>query len=255
MSAVPGAPGRPREGERLPGVVLFDFDGLLCDTEAAGHRAWCELYAEHGRTFPDRTWREMVGREDGELLALRRLLAGEPDQADDAAYAGGGTTARAAELLARRRWRKRELCTREPLRPGARELLQEAARTGVPAAVVSSGPAAWVFGHLERLAVRELFALLVTGDQVRRPKPHPEPYLLALRRLGCRAAEAVAFEDSTVGVRAARAAGVWCVAVDNAAGGPADLSEADVVLDSLADYRLTAPFGGVGHETSEGFAV
>ncbi|MBO8195401.1 HAD-IA family hydrolase [Streptomyces oryzae] len=235
----------------MPGALLFDFDGLLCDTEAAGHRAWCELYAEHGRAFPASTWREMVGREDGELLAVRRLVGGD---------GGEGDAAHAEELLARRRWRKRQLCSREPLRPGAFELLQEAARAGVPAAVVSSGPASWVAGHLERLGVRELFALLVTGDQVRRPKPHPEPYLLALRRLGRGAGEAVAFEDSPVGVRAARAAGVWCVAVDNAAGGPADLSEADAVLDTLADFRLTAPYGGGRHdrvrpETSEGFAV
>lgn len=210
----------------VPAAVLFDFDGLICDTERAGHRAWQELYAEHGLHFPPALWQSMVGRHGGEHLAvedLTRSLAGDVD---------------AAALAARRRRRKDELCEAEPLRPGVLALLHEAADGGIPAVLVSSASSTWVTGHLERLGVLGRFAFLITGDLTERHKPHPDLYQLALRRLGCRPGDALAFEDSPVGVRAARAAGVPCVAVANAVGDPAELAGADTVLPSLADHTL-----------------
>ncbi|MFF3455564.1 HAD family hydrolase [Streptomyces sp. NPDC002730] len=208
-----------------PGAVLLDFDGLICDTESAGHRAWREIYAECGLEFPDGLWRSMVGRADGERLAAGHL----------ADLIGGGDT---PALVARRKQRKLDLCRSEPLRPGVRELLDAARDGGVPAVVVSSAPHAWVAPHLDRLGVRDRFAFLVTGDLTDRHKPHPDLYELALSRLGCPPARAEAFEDSAIGVRAARAAGVRCVAVPNAVGDPAELVHADAVLPSLSDYDL-----------------
>ncbi|MFJ2742612.1 HAD family hydrolase [Streptomyces sp. NPDC087440] len=213
-------------GPRPPQALFFDFDGLICDTESAAHRSWQELYAEHGLSFPDTLWSAMVGRADGEALAANRLA-----QLLD----GADTTA----LVARRRRRKRELCDAEPLRPGVRALLESARADGVPAAVVSSSPYAWVAPHLDRLEVRHLFAFLVTGDLTERHKPHPDLYESALRGLeGPPSGAVVAFEDSATGVRAARAAGVYCVAVPNGVGSAADLAHADAVLPSLTHYEL-----------------
>jgi putative hydrolase of the HAD superfamily len=210
-----------------PEALLFDFDGLICDTERCGYRAWQETYAECGLEFPDALWRSMVGRADGERLAAGHL----------ADLIGG---ADAPSLVARRKERKVRLCHSEPLRPGVRELLDAAESSAVPAAVVSSAPHAWVAPHLDRLGVRGRFAFLVTGDLTERHKPCPDLYELALRRLGRPGTAVVAFEDSAIGVRAAQAAGVRCVAVPNGAGDPDDLAHADAVLPSLTHYDLLA---------------
>ncbi|MEU0393660.1 HAD-IA family hydrolase [Streptomyces sp. NPDC006208] len=210
-----------------PDALLFDFDGLICDTERCGHLAWQEIYAECGLLFPDQLWRSMVGRADGEALAAGRL----------AELIGGADV---PALVARRKERKGRLCRSEPLRPGVRELLDAAEGMGVPAAVVSSAPHAWVAPHLDRLGVRKRFAFLVTGDLAERHKPYPDLYELALRRLGRPGTAVVAFEDSAIGVRAAKAAGLRCVAVPNGAGNPGELAHADVVLPSLTHYDLLA---------------
>lgn len=210
-----------------PKALLLDFDGLVCDTERASHRAWKELYAEHALEFPDSVWQAMVGHAEGELLAAADL-------------AGRISTIDVQALATRRRRRKRDLCDTEPLRPGVRALLDTAARRSVPAAVVSSSPRDWVVPHLDRLGVRAQFSVVVTGDMTARHKPHPDLYELALARLGLGPRSVVAFEDSAVGVRAARAAGILCVAVANAVVDPADLSHADFVLPSLSDYDIAA---------------
>jgi HAD superfamily hydrolase (TIGR01509 family) len=214
-----------------PEAILLDFDGLICDTERIAHLSWQELYAEHGLEFPDRVWRAMAGRADGERVACADL-AGRLGVRDVTA------------LAARRRRRKRELCAGEPLRPGVLALLDAAARHRVPAAVVSSSPHDWVGPHLTRLGVLGHFALVINGDMTARHKPHPDLYELALARLGTSARGAVAFEDSAVGVRAAQAAGLRCVAVPSAVADPAELAHADVVLHSLADHELVAGTGG-----------
>ncbi|GGK22163.1 haloacid dehalogenase [Pilimelia terevasa] len=216
-----------------PRALLFDFDGLVCDTERAAHRSWTDIFAAHGHAFPAALWATMVGRVDGERRAAAHLAALVPGLDR-------------AEVLARRRRRKQELCDREPLRPGVRELLAAAAAAGLPAAVVSSAARTWVGPHLERLGIRDDFAFLATGDLTDRHKPLPDLYEIALRDLRCPPGEAVAFEDSVVGVAAAVAAGIRCVAVPNGVGDPAELGAAAVVLTALTEYDLTAapPAGG-----------
>jgi beta-phosphoglucomutase-like phosphatase (HAD superfamily) len=110
----------------------------------------------------------------------------------------------------------------------------------VCAAVVSSSSNAWVAHHLGRLGVRDRFAILVTGDLTSRHKPHADLYELALRSLGCAPGHAVAFEDSSIGVQAACAAGIRCLAVPNAVGDAAELHHADAVLHSLVHYDLAS---------------
>ncbi|MEU2929489.1 HAD-IA family hydrolase [Streptomyces sp. NPDC007251] len=208
-----------------PRALFLDFDGLICDTEDAARRSWSLLYASLGLAFPHALWRRMQGRSDGEQLALadlgRRLgRAVDPD------------------TRARRLRTKTDLCRAEPLRPGVARLLENARLRGIPALVVSSSPRDWVEPHLVRLGVRRCFADLVTGDLVERHKPAPDLYLRALRHVGLPAEEVCAFEDSPTGVRAARAAGVACVAVPSAAGDAAALTEAVRVLPSLADFSF-----------------
>lgn len=212
----------------MPPLALFlDFDGLICDTERAARRSWEETWAEYGRTFPDELWQRMAGRSDGEAIALAALAPALGRPADE-------------KLRNRRTRRKRELSEREPLRPGVRELLDAARTQGIPVAVVSSSSAGWVDGHLSRLQVRDRFAFVLTGDQVVRHKPAPDLYLAALARMGVAAKDALALEDSPVGVRAARAAGVRCVAVPSSDGDAGRLADADAVVGVPGAYLLEA---------------
>ena len=127
----------------------------------------------------------------------------------------------------------------EELRPGVLDYLVEARARGLRTAIVSSSTRRWIDSHLTRLERVGDFDEIVTadGDTVR-AKPAPTLYLEALDRLGVAAADAVAFEDSPNGVRAAKAAGVYVVAVPNAVTGALDLGEADLVVPSLAELPL-----------------
>ena len=209
----------------IPVRALFlDFDGLMCDTEAAARRSWAELYARLGHDLPGAVWARMVGRSDGHEVATADL------------------SARAARPLTEDelRWRirrKQELSDAEPLRPGVAELVAAATRRGLLLAVVSSSSARWVLGHLSRLGVLGHFATVVTGDDEPRHKPAPDLYSRALAETRVAAAEAVAFEDSASGVAAARAAGLRVVAVPGTADGTGPEGATLVVAD-LAGFDL-----------------
>lgn len=206
-------------------ALLCDFDGLICDTEHAAYRSWVEAYAGLGLAFPPAVWVSMVGHRAGESVAaadLQRRL-GRPV---------------GAALLAHRRRRKWELSQQEPARPGVAELIECAAARGLGLAVVSSSERSWVEGHLSRLGLRHRFPFVVTGDDVARPKPAPDPYRVALACLGLPARRALAFEDSAPGVRSARSAGLQCVAVPGAVGSRDGLHQADLVLGSLLEASL-----------------
>ena len=95
-----------------------------------------------------------------------------------------------------------------------------------------------MLGHVERLGLRNLFSCFTCAEHTTNHKPDPDPYLCALRSLGVHAAEAFALEDSPNGVKAARAAGLFCVAVPNPVTGRLDLSEASLVLPSLGETSL-----------------
>lgn len=211
-----------------PRVLLLDFDGVVCDTERAARRSWAELYARSGARLPDEVWHRMVGTATGVALARADLGSRR------------GAPVGAGELEWRQA-RKAELADREPLRPGVAELIGRAGELGVPVAVVSSGGRSWVRGHLDRLGLLGRLAFTVTGEEADARKPAPDLYLLALRRAGVPARSALAVEDSPTGVRAARAAGVTCVAVPTADGAPVTECGADVVITSLRMLGLDPP--------------
>ena len=207
-------------------ALLFDFDGLLLETEVPAFRAWQEVYREHGCELSLADWVACVGTVGG-FDPLRHLeeLTGRPvDRAE----------------VARRRWRRKvELLAGEELRPGVAGYLEEARRLGLRLGIVSSSPTAWVSENLARLGLPDGWDCLCCADEDRTvAKPAPTLYRRALDRLRIRAAEAVAFEDSPNGIRAATAAGIFCVAVPNPITEGLDLSGADLVLRSLSDLPL-----------------
>jgi HAD superfamily hydrolase (TIGR01509 family) len=207
-------------------ALFLDFDGLMCDTEAAARRSWAELYAQLGHDLPVTVWARMVGRSNGHEVAT----------ADLSRRAGRPIT---GEELAWRSSRKQELSDVEPLRPGVGDLMVAARRRGLILAAVSSSSARWVRGHLTRLGVIDDFTTVITGDDEPRHKPAPDLYLRALAETGLAADEAVAFEDSPSGVRAALAAGLRVVAVPAAPTGEG-LEQATLLVPALTGFDLAA---------------
>jgi HAD superfamily hydrolase (TIGR01509 family) len=207
-------------------AFLFDFDGLILDTEFASRAGWQRLYREHGHELPADLWATLVGTTHAPWDPMTHLeeLVGEPLE---------------REALNERRYAHEiALIEAEELRPGISEYIAAARRHGLKRAIVSSSTRRWVDMHLERLEEAVGWDAICTADRdPERAKPSPTLYLEALDLLGVAASEAVAFEDSPNGVLAAKAAGVFCVAVPNEVTRGLGLEEAgaDLVLDSLAD--------------------
>ena len=215
-------------------ALLFDFDGTLVDTESIDLRVWQEVFEAHGVSVPVDRFALRIGTLTGpdELDELDALLDA-PCERD--------------EVTATRRRRERELLELEPLRPGVRDYLDRARELGLGVAIVSSSSRAWIDGNLQRLGLLDGWAAVVSADgDTTRCKPSPALYLEALELLGVEAAEAIAIEDSPNGITAARAAGIFCAAFPNDVTTALDLSEADLVVDSLEAVPLGDLLARVG---------
>ena len=214
--------------------LLFDFDGLIVDTETPSMASWQEIYREHGHELPLEQWMTLVGTIGAPFDPYTHLeeLAGPLDR---------------ETVLQRRRDHELSLTDVEDLRPGILEYLEDARALGLKTAIVSSSTKDWINRHLARLERAEHFEAIVAADHdVSRAKPAPTLYLEALDQLELGPEEAIAFEDSPNGIKAAKAAGIFCVAVPNGVTATLGLDEADLVLDSLADLPLRALIERVG---------
>jgi len=202
--------------------LVFDFDGLIVDSERPVYRAWAEVYWLYGQELSLDLWKTVIGRGPGffdPVADLERRL---------------GVRLDGEALRARYRARQLELMDVEPILPGVREWAEEARAMGVRLGVASNSRRPWVTGNLERLGLGG-WQCICCFDDVVRPKPAPDVYLAVIECLGVRPQEAIAVEDSSSGVLAAKAAGLFCVAVPGSLTPDADYSEADLVLPSLAD--------------------
>jgi HAD superfamily hydrolase (TIGR01509 family) len=205
-------------------TFLFDFDGLILDTETASRAGWAWLYSRYGHELPPTKWALMIGTVGGwDPWSHLEELVGRP--------LDRGT-------LNRERYaHELSLLEAEELRPGIAKYLDYAQRHGLKRAIVSSSSRAWIDMHLEKLERQVGWDAIATADHdPARAKPRPTLYLEALERVRARPEEAVAFEDSPNGAAAARAAGLFVVGVPNAITRDLGLAEhADLVVDSLAD--------------------
>jgi HAD superfamily hydrolase (TIGR01509 family) len=209
-------------------ALVFDFDGLILDTESTEVQSWQEVFAAHGCELSLEVWADCIGRPAGHFdpHALLERLHGAPIPRD--------------RVQAVRCARLQELNLLQAIRPGVLAYLHDAQRLGLRLGLASSSDRAWVHGHLERLELRGYFAVLTCLEDTGAHKPDPAPYLAALAALGVLPGEAVAFEDSPHGIAAAKAAGMWCVAVPNPVTRHLRLDRADCRLDSLAQLPLSS---------------
>jgi HAD superfamily hydrolase (TIGR01509 family) len=209
-------------------ALIFDFDGLVLDTETAIFQSYQEIYRSLGVDLSLERWAQGVGTTDASydpLDDLEALLESEVDR---------------DSLQARQRQREAELIAAQPVRPGVVDYLQAARRLGLKIGMASSSSCAWITGHLSRLGLLEYFDCVQGRDDVRQSKPDPELYLSALQKLGVSNPQAIVFEDSPNGILAARRAGLFCVAVPNPVTRSLPLDGADLRLESLADLPLEA---------------
>lgn len=209
-------------------ALVFDVDGVIADTEALNARASVAMFEQlYGVKVQPEDFRPFVGRGD------ERYVEGVAEK-----YGIKIDTQRAVQRRAENFF---ALLKSDPLpaAPGVLELVEAARqRPDVKLAIATSGQKAKQFPVITGTGLRlEWFDAVITGDDVTRKKPDPEIYLLAATRLGLDPAVCVVFEDAPVGVQAARAAGCRCIAVTNTVS-PEELSEADIVVDSLACISL-----------------
>jgi HAD superfamily hydrolase (TIGR01509 family) len=200
-------------------AVIYDFDGLLLETEGPTYQSWAETYEAHGVPLSLDEWSLTIGRVDhpDPWEELQRRLGRRLD----------------SSVRDARRQRRDELLHALGPCAGAAESLLEARGLGLATAVASSSGADWVGSHLDRLGLGAYIDHLSCYDGTIPAKPAPDLYLRALRRLGIDASAAVAFEDSHNGLLAAKAAGIRCVVVPTPMTARMDFSLADLVIDRL----------------------
>ncbi|MCC5951802.1 MAG: HAD-IA family hydrolase [Acidimicrobiia bacterium] len=213
-----------------PDALVFDFDGLILDTETSEFETIAAEFATHGLTLDLATWQQFVGRADHpHWLDQLEALLGRPLDDREA-------------VRARRVTAHRARVAQETVRPGVEALLDAAAAQGRPVAVASSSTTSWVEPHLERLGLRHHFEVVICRDHVERAKPWPDLYLAAVAAVDADPARSVALEDSHHGCAAARAAGLACVVVPNTVTRSQDFAHASLVAECLShlEWELLA---------------
>lgn len=207
-------------------AIIFDFDGTILDTETPDFHCWQATFRDHGAELEQEVWCQVVGTT-WDAFNPFDYLEGKI-----------GRTVDRAELQRLHREKFHEMvATHVPL-PGVEAILASAEELGLKLAVASSSSLDWVSGHLERLGLLKHFEVIKTADDVERVKPDAALYVQALIALGVDANEAVAFEDSVNGVKAAKAAGIYCIAIPNTITKNLDFQHADRVVGSLAEFEL-----------------
>lgn len=207
-------------------ALIFDFDGLILETEEPTFLSWVEVYQSFGFPLPFSTWSAVIGTTHGDFdpqLELEKLLNHPVDW---------------ATVEPKRQASENALIEAQPILPGAETYPSDARQLGLKIGLASNSPTSWVKGHLSRIGLLDRFDCIRTSDDVHSFKPDPAVYLSALDGLEVSAEDAFALEDSPLGVRAAKSAGLFCVAVPNKMTCRLDLSQADFHLDSLTSLPL-----------------
>jgi HAD superfamily hydrolase (TIGR01509 family) len=205
---------------------MFDFDGLILDTEVPEFQTWQEIYQAHGCELALEVWATGLGTSVDAFNPYTHLEA----------QAGSPIDRVAIQQLRRQRYH--ELLGAKVVLPGVREYIAEAKRLGLQLGVASSSSREWVVGHLTELGLSAYFDCIKCRDDVRRVKPDPALYLAVVEAFALQPSQAIALEDSPNGIAAAKRAGLFCVAVPNPLTRQLSLAHADLLVSSLADLPL-----------------
>lgn len=208
-------------------ALIFDFDGLILDTETPDFESWQQIYRQYGYDFPFENWVSIVGGTGASDFDPHEYLEEL-----------SGLKIERKELQQQRSKDYLQNIDLQPILPGVLDYLEEAKGRELRLAVASSSPLDWVQGHLSRLGLFERFDTIKTAEDVERTKPDPALFNAVIEEFEIQPGEGLVFEDSFNGILAAKSAGLYCVAVPNPLTAELDLSRADLQLASLADLSL-----------------
>ena len=211
-------------------ALIFDFDGLVLDTESPEADVWTQIYNEHGFDFPFDDWVQTVGG-----YGISNF-----DPADHLSLLSHGRVD-SASMRSRHRLECDAVIARSSILPGVVEIIHEAISHGLKLAIASSSSHAWVDTHAKRLGIFDHFDKVICSDDVGvgRTKPNPDLYLLALNQLQVQKKEAVVFEDSPNGIKAANQAGIFVVAVPNSITSQLNIKSANLIVRSMSELSLS----------------
>ncbi|WP_027086277.1 HAD family hydrolase [Cohnella panacarvi] len=206
--------------------IVFDFDGLIIDTESAWFEALGELYSEYDSVLPLETWIQCVGTSHEVFDPYLHLaeIASRPVNVEDIRLIAADKHAR--------------IMQERVLRPGVVDYLETAQKLGLKMGIASSSHLEWVERFVNKFNIAHYFSCIRTADYVKKVKPDPELYLQALAHLDLKPEEAIAFEDSPNGARAAHTAGLNVVIVPNEITGALTFGPHVLRLHSMADQTL-----------------
>ncbi|HWG65301.1 MAG TPA: HAD family phosphatase [Streptosporangiaceae bacterium] len=206
-------------------AVIFDLDGTLVDSESRSHAVWTSVFTSLGLAVDEALIRSFIGRRAEDVCALLAAALPGHDPAALMARAHGEFHAPGRPALG--------------AMPGALDCVQAIASHGTPLGIVTSAGRSYAEATLRTLGIRAAFSVVISADDVSVGKPDPEGFRAAAERLGVAAAACVVFEDAPAGVAAAKAAGMYCVAVATTHV-PDDLAGADRIVPDLT--AVTWPF-------------
>ena len=206
--------------------IIFDFDGLIIDTEMPCCNAWIELFGQYGFLFTTEDYQKIIGVGHDYYDPSKHLSQ----------LINGALSPQ--EILELNRSRTRELLDSQPMLPGVLDFIISLKRLGLPLALASSSNREWIEGYLSKLDIRQYFDVICTSNDVQNVKPFPDLFLLAAQKLGIDPTEALIFEDSHNGIKAAKAAGIPSIAIPNDITRSTDLSLATRIVNSFLDLDI-----------------
>jgi HAD superfamily hydrolase (TIGR01509 family) len=208
-------------------ALVFDFDGVILDTETPFFRSWQEIYQEHGYDISLQDWGSMLGSSADPQEPYNQLEE----------YLGASLDREA--IRSKRLNREMDLLETETILPGIESILIESRQLGLKLAIASSSEREWVTTHLNRLGLLSVFECIMCAEDVIFTKPYPDLYEAVCSALDLQPKQAIAFEDTLNGVLAAKRAGIYCVAIPTPITRHLPMLEADMVVASLEEIKLT----------------
>jgi HAD superfamily hydrolase (TIGR01509 family) len=214
--------------KRLIKAVVFDFDGLIFDTETPEYLSFQQIYQSYGIELELAVWSRWVGTDSSAFNPY--------DFLDECV----GRSLDREQIRSRRKITYNSLIAKEKVRPGVEAYLKAAKQLGLKVGLASSSSRLWVMDYLNQLDLTAFFDCIRVREDVGQVKPDPELYLQVLNKLGVAPSEAIALEDSPNGALAAKRAGMKCVIVPNDVTKNSTFCEVDLRLQSLAQIELEA---------------
>lgn len=206
--------------------LIFDFDGLMIDTEMPRAVTWQKVFENNGFTLSMEDYFKTIGSDDTAY-----------DPAEDLAERTHFKLSK-EEINAWVVERSQQIIFEQPLLPGVENIIRKAHDSGLKLGIASSSFRDWVVPLLEKHRIQQFFEVVFTRENVRFTKPDPELYLSAMKAMGLLPKSSIAFEDSTNGIKAAKTAGMYCIAVPNQITRTMDLQIADKIVDSFNDLTI-----------------